>query len=80
LLLRSLFNRHLAGVPSLTTVTPYGGHAINRKFYTQNIEEKLSDPIFTADISPLLAEGYPWSLTDAATVVIEKLVSLIPEK
>jgi hypothetical protein len=56
------------------------GHAINRKLYSQNIEEKLSDPIFTADISPLLAQGYPWKLTDAATLVTEKLLSLIPEK
>ena len=57
-----------------------GGYAINRKLYSQNIEEKLSDPIFTADISPLLAQGYPWKLTDAATLVTEKLLSLIPEK
>jgi predicted nucleotidyltransferase component of viral defense system len=58
----------------------HGGHAISRQLYSQNIEEKLSDPIFTADISPLLAQGYPWKLTDAATLVTEKLISLIPEK
>lgn len=37
----------------------HGGHAINRKLYAQNIEEKHSDPIFTADISSLLAQAYP---------------------
>jgi predicted nucleotidyltransferase component of viral defense system len=58
----------------------HGGHAINRKLYEQNIEEKLSDPIFTADISPLLAQGYPWNLTGAASLVTEKLMKLIPEK
>jgi predicted nucleotidyltransferase component of viral defense system len=58
----------------------HGGHTINRKLYTQNIEEKLTDPIFTADISPLLAQGYPWNLADAATLVTEKLVRLIREK
>jgi predicted nucleotidyltransferase component of viral defense system len=58
----------------------HGGHAINRKLYEQNIEEKLSDPIFTADISPLLAQGYPWNLTGAASLVTEKLIKLIPEK
>ena len=58
----------------------HGGHAINRKLYEQNIEEKLSDPIFTADISPLLAQGYAWNLTEAASIVTEKLIKLIPEK
>ena len=58
----------------------HGGHAITRKLYAQNIEEKMADPIFTADISPLLAQGYPWNPGDAASLVTEHLIKLIPEK
>jgi predicted nucleotidyltransferase component of viral defense system len=66
-------------VETFSAYMRHGGHPITRKLYLENIHEKLSDPQFTADISPMLAGGYGWKLTEAAQLVTEKLIQLIPE-
>jgi predicted nucleotidyltransferase component of viral defense system len=57
----------------------YGGHRITRTLYGQNIQSKLTDPQFTADISPLLASGYAWNMTEAAKLITEALIERLPE-
>jgi hypothetical protein len=57
----------------------HGGHRITRALYEQNIQQKLTDPQFTADISPLLANGYAWNMTEAAQQVTEALIQQVPE-
>jgi hypothetical protein len=37
-----------------------GGHNVTRAQFEQNLEAKLGDPQFNADIGPLLAQGYEW--------------------
>ena len=39
---------------------------------------KLRDPVFRADISPLLAADVSWDLDAAAAVVLSRLVALLP--
>jgi predicted nucleotidyltransferase component of viral defense system len=57
----------------------HDGHRITRALYEQNIQKKLTDRQFTADISPLLANGYAWNMTEAARRVAEALIQRIPE-
>lgn len=57
----------------------HGGHRVTRALYEQNIQKKLVDPLFAADISPLLANGYVWNMTEAAQQVTEALIQRLPE-
>jgi predicted nucleotidyltransferase component of viral defense system len=57
----------------------HGGHRITRTLYDQNIQNKLTDPQFTTDISPLLASGYAWNMTEAAKLITEALIERLPE-
>ena len=56
------------------------GHHIPRELFEQNLASKLDDPLFTADIGPLLAPGYSWDIADAAQAVASHLIALLPEK
>lgn len=56
----------------------HGGHHVTRADFEKNLADKMLDPIFTADISPLLAPGYSWDIEDAAKIVLDELVQLIP--
>jgi predicted nucleotidyltransferase component of viral defense system len=58
----------------------HGGHRVTRALYEQNIQRKLVDPLFTADIGALLANGYTWNMTKAAQQVTEALVRRLPEQ
>lgn len=58
----------------------HGGHRVTRALYEQNIQNKLVDPLFTADISALLANGYTWNITEAAQQVTEALIQRLPEQ
>jgi len=44
------------------------GHKITRAQFEKNIAEKLGDPDFTADIGPLLADGFVWDIKSAAPI------------
>lgn len=56
----------------------HGGHAVTRALFEQNMLQKLKDPQFTADISPLLAKGYSWDIVKAAAAVDKALIQLLP--
>jgi predicted nucleotidyltransferase component of viral defense system len=61
----------------VTTFSKYmehGGHNITRAMFEQNMHLKLSDPQFTADISPLLATGHSWEINSAADLVSAELI------
>ena len=51
----------------------YRGHLL------KNLEEKLSDPTFNSDLSPLLSPDIHYDVKGAANFVMEKIFSFIPE-
>lgn len=54
-----------------------GGHRVSRALYEQNLAAKLRSPQFVTDISPLLTSGYHWNIDEAASIVSERLISLL---
>ena len=56
----------------------HGGHRVTRAQFEQNMDAKLRDPQFTADIGPLLADGFAWDLEAAAASVSTGLIQLLP--
>ena len=55
-----------------------GGHHITHELFERNLASKLHDPLFTADIGPLLAPGHRWDIADAAKAVSARLIALLP--
>ncbi len=56
----------------------YRGHRVTRAQFEQNMDAKLRDPQFTADIGPLLAAGFSWDLEAAAASVSTGLIKFLP--
>ena len=60
----------------------HDGASISRAEFESNLLEKLADPVFTEDISPLLVLGeHPSSALhpqNAGRIVMDKLIALIP--
>lgn len=54
------------------------GHSVTRALFEQNIEAKMRDAQFTADIGPLLAPGFEWDIDAAASAVSSRLIALLP--
>lgn len=54
------------------------GQRITRALFEMNIDAKLGDPQFTADIGPLLVVAHGWDAGAAASVVSERLLRLLP--
>lgn len=54
------------------------GHRVTRALFEQNMDQKRTDPQFTADIGPLLASGYSWNFTAAAAQVQAALIERLP--
>ena len=54
------------------------GRRVTRAQFEQNLDAKVRDPLFTADIGPLLATGFVWDLKAAAPVVSSRLIELLP--
>jgi len=54
------------------------GHRATRAQFEKNIEAKLHDPQFNADIGPLLATGYSWDNESAAASVRSRLITRLP--
>ncbi len=55
-----------------------GGRRVTRALFEKNLDAKLRDPIFGADVRPLLASAYKWDITAAADVVSSRLIRLLP--
>ena len=56
----------------------HGGHRISRAQFQQNLDAKLADATFMADMSPLLADGQRWDPIRAATRVSGELILRLP--
>ena len=56
----------------------HGGHRVTRVLFEQNLNAKLSDPRFNADIGPLLATGFHWDSKKAAETVGARLIARLP--
>lgn len=53
------------------------GTKVTRAMFEQNLAGKKQDPIFTADMTPLLAHGHVWDFDDAFERVWTRLVVLL---
>ena len=56
------------------------GVKVTRAMFEQNLALKRKDPIFTADMSPLLAHGQHWDFDDAFDRVWTGLIARLPGK
>jgi len=56
----------------------HSGQRVSRAEFEANLEDKLADPAFLGDISPLLAPSSGWDLADAARYAREELLSRLP--
>lgn len=54
------------------------GAKVTRAMFEQNLAAKKKDPVFTADMRPLLAHGQAWDFDDAFEQVWTGLVALLP--
>lgn len=56
----------------------HGGHQATRAQFEANLHAKLHDPLFTADLTPLLAPGLGWDIEAAGRYVRDELLSRLP--
>lgn len=56
----------------------HGGHAISRALFEKNLAQKVQDPDFLADISPLPSGGYTWDPEAEAPLVSSALINRLP--
>ncbi len=54
------------------------GVRVTRAMFEQNLAAKRADPVFTADMTPLLASGQSWSFDAAYDLVSRELVERLP--
>ena len=54
------------------------GHLVTRAMFERNLAGKLGDPQFGADMSALLTRDYEWRPAEAAQMVFERLIRLLP--
>lgn len=52
-----------------------GGHRVSRATFEENLQQKLSDPAFRADMTPLLRPGIDWDVDRAGEAVMRQLLS-----
>lgn len=65
-------------IEAFHTYMDHGGHKVSRAQFEENLAGKLQDKTFTADISPLLADGYDWNLEKMADVISKILLARLP--
>ena len=56
----------------------HGGHRVSRSEFEKNMAQKMRDPEFLADISPLLSNAYEWDPRGDAKLVSSRLIELLP--
>lgn len=64
-------------VKSFSAYMHHGGHHVTRADFEENMEAKLKDRRFTADIGPLLAPGHTWDINAANAEVSSRLLRLL---
>jgi predicted nucleotidyltransferase component of viral defense system len=65
-------------VAAFTAYMNNDGHKVTRAQFEKNIADKVDDPQFAADISPLLAAGFTWDIKTAVPVVSLRLIERLP--
>lgn len=55
----------------------YSGHSVSRARLEENLAGKLADKNFTADVGPLLAEGFDRTIEEMAAVS-EGVINRLP--
>lgn len=55
-----------------------GGHRVSRAMFEENLQKKLLDPLFRADMTPLLRPGIGWDVDRAGAVVMARLLARLP--
>ena len=51
---------------------------VSRAEFEENLLKKTNDPVFQTDMHTLLADELTWDADQATSMVMDKLVSLIP--
>lgn len=54
------------------------GNPTTRAMFEKTFSDKLTNPVFAADIGPFLAPGYVWDLDEAAANVTSQLIERLP--
>ena len=65
-------------VSAFRTYMDRDGHLVTRAMFERNLARKLGDPRFGADMSALLTRDYKWRPAEAARMVSERLIRLLP--
>lgn len=55
-----------------------GGHHVSRVEFERNLDAKLKDALFAADIGPLIAADFKWDQGAAAALVRARLIARLP--
>lgn len=56
-----------------------GGNRVTKTQFEENLAAKMKAPQFTADIGPLLSDGYEWDMTAMAQRVMDELIAHLPK-
>lgn len=56
-----------------------GGHHVTKPQFEENLAAKMENKLFTADIGPLLRDGFAWDLKTMAEKVSDELIARLPE-
>ena len=54
-----------------------GGRRVSRAMLEENLANKLLDPTFRSDMTPLLRPGIEWDIEEAGAVVTRELIALL---
>jgi len=65
-------------VEAFTRYMTADGAEVTRALFEKNLTAKKTDPVFTADMTPLLATGQTWSFDEAFDLVSRELVGRLP--
>jgi len=57
-----------------------GGHHVTRAVFAANLQRKLADPLFCADMSPLLRPGTGWDVERAVELVMSELLARLSDE
>ena len=66
-------------VTAFSRYMEHSGNVLTRAQFERNIEMKLGNDQFKADLDPLLAVGTLWDVNEAAERVLVELVALLPD-
>jgi Nucleotidyl transferase AbiEii toxin, Type IV TA system len=65
-------------VKTFSAYMEHDGHIVTCALFKQNMQQKRTDPQFTADIGPLLASAYSWDFAAVTATVQAALIERLP--